>query len=68
MFWVPKPLTNYFKMSLHVGITFRVRYSPKDYFRMNLHVDITFKLQSSFRGTQTTCWAFRNDLTCGYYI
>ncbi len=29
MFWVPKPLINYFEMTLHVGITFKVGLSHK---------------------------------------
>jgi hypothetical protein len=43
-FWVPKPLFGYFEMTLHVGIAFRVGFSPKDYFKMNLHAGITTKL------------------------
>jgi hypothetical protein len=29
IFWVPKSLIGYFEVTLHVGITFRVDYSPK---------------------------------------
>jgi len=48
--------TIYFEMTLHVGITFKVNYSPRlskspmDYFKMNLHACIAYKLWFSLKG------------------
>jgi hypothetical protein len=42
--------TIYFEVTLHVGITFKVDYSPMDYFKMNLHVDIVHKFWYSLKG------------------
>ncbi len=29
IFWIPKPLINYFEMTFNVGVAFRVESSPK---------------------------------------
>jgi len=46
----------YFEMTLHVGITFRVKFSFKGiqttymgYFEVTIHVGITFKVDYSFK-------------------